>query len=591
MSDTNDPDRSGWGPEGTGADDQGWASTPPPPLTEPPLTLDTETEVSSGGSGLGGRVAAGVIGVLLLVGGSLFAVTQLGSSGPGSAEAAVDELLGAASDEDVLGVLAALDPGERDTLRDSVESLFGEFERLEVVDDSFELSGIDGVDLVFSDVTYRTEPVRDGLARVYFTGGTVTAGVNTDELPIGDFVNDTIERFDGDISGVQESETTEINADGEAFLVAREGGDGWRVSIGYTLAEIARHEMGQPLPTDSVEPVGAESPEAAVAGMANAVADLDLRGGIARLSPNEFGALQEYAALFLGEAEAALDETRSEVEISLDDLQLRSEGSGDGATVFVETISFSARATDGSFGIAYDGECATIEGDLDESELAGTPFEDGEICTDELENQGVFGGGAGMEGFEDMFAEGEVPEFPEFETPEIGITTEQVDGQWYVAPIATGMDAWVAGLEVLEREHLDAMVDFGEALVESFSSGFDDSFSEFEEMPGDVPFDETIDGSDLPPPTPSIPESPTTTALGGQGGTNPTEAPGPIDEAALEEFVGGFAFDDADADCIIAGLEAAGPYVRWELADSYVNGYAPSIETQDAFFAVLDACA
>ena len=39
-------------------------------------------------------------------------------------EAAVEQLLDALGDEDLLGVLASLDPGERDTLRDPMEDLF-----------------------------------------------------------------------------------------------------------------------------------------------------------------------------------------------------------------------------------------------------------------------------------------------------------------------------------------------------------------------------------------------------------------------------------------------------------------------------------
>ena len=76
---------------GPGGDDEGPGAMPPPPPPPPmtpveaPLTLDTESEVSSR-SGIGGRVAAGIAGIVLLVAGTAFAVTQLGSSGPSTAE-------------------------------------------------------------------------------------------------------------------------------------------------------------------------------------------------------------------------------------------------------------------------------------------------------------------------------------------------------------------------------------------------------------------------------------------------------------------------------------------------------------------------
>ena len=54
------------------------------------------------------------------------------------------ELFEAMADEDVLGLIATLDAGERDTIAGPVEQLFDELERLEVLDDSFQLDGVDG---------------------------------------------------------------------------------------------------------------------------------------------------------------------------------------------------------------------------------------------------------------------------------------------------------------------------------------------------------------------------------------------------------------------------------------------------------------
>ena len=68
-----------------GPDDDQTGATPPPPPPPPPsstpqplepdLTLDTEAEVTSSAakSGIGGRVVAGIVGVALLVGGTVFA--------------------------------------------------------------------------------------------------------------------------------------------------------------------------------------------------------------------------------------------------------------------------------------------------------------------------------------------------------------------------------------------------------------------------------------------------------------------------------------------------------------------------------------
>lgn len=544
---------------------------PPPPQTpiDPVLTLETESEVTTSSSGFGGRAVAGIVGALLLVGGTVFAVTQLGSSGPDSAEGAVADLLDAAGNEDLVGLMAALDPGERDALRGPVEDMFGELERLEVLDESFDLGGVGGIDFEFTDVTYRSEPVREGLTRVYLTGGKVTSSIDSDELPIGSFVTDTVERFGGDVSGFRESETSDIHEDGndEVFLVAREGDDGWRVSIGYTIAELARLDAGQPLLASGIEPVGADSPEAAVEGMIGALVELDVRDAIARLSPNEFAPLHDYADLFLAEAEADLDETRQEFDVTIDELTLRSDVSGDTASVFVDSVAATVRADGEEFTVALADDCFSIEGDFDRLELEGTPFEDGPVCTDELEqfSNGMF------DSFDFGGTDDDPIDFPEIETPDIGITTHRVDGEWYVAPIATGLDAMVSGLEVLERSHLDAMADVVERFFfgfgESFEQGFGDEFDLEEESPQAV--------EDDPFPT-------TTFEPGTQGGV--------FDEKAFQEFLLAYTGDEATAACMRAELRTAGDAIIAELTDSYTFDYEPSTEAQNAFFAASDVC-
>lgn len=564
-----------FGPDG---DDEA-GTTPPPPPPPPPaqtpiehvLTLDSEAEVTSSSSGIGGRAVAGIVGALLLVGGAVFAITQMGSSGPGSAEAAVAELLEAAGNEDLVGMMAALDPGERDALRGPVEDMFSELERLEVLDESFDLAGVSGVDFEFVDLTYRTEPVRDGLTRVYLTGGTVTSSIDADELPIGAFITDTVERFGGEIGGFQDSGTSNVSEgpDDEVFLVAREGGDGWRVSVGYTIAEIARLEAGQPLLASGIEPVGADSPEAAVEGMLGALTGFDLRDAVARLSPNEFAALHDYADLFLGEAEADLAEARDEFEITIDDISLRSDGGGDTATVFVDSIAVSVTADGLGLSVSIDDECISIDGDVDELDLVENPFADGPVCAEDLEDLG-----------NDMFAdigldaelEEDLLEFPEIETPDIGITTHRVDGEWYVAPIATGLDAMVSGLEVLERDHLDAMVDFVEQFFLGFGFGTSMEFEEVGESIGG--FEDPSDVVDSFPTTTFIPGTPT----------------GSFDEESLTAFLEFLAGDEEQVACMRARLDQVDDGTIAEILDAFDFDYEPSIESQDAFFGAINSC-
>lgn len=585
-----------WGPgagqgENDRNDDQpswsGSAPPPPPPpppppgaaplpTVEAPLTLTDETAIKRS-SGIGGRMVAAIVGVVLLVGGTLFAVTQVGSSGPGSAEDAVADLIEAASNEDILGLMAAIDPRERDVMRQPIEDMFSELERLEVVDDSFELTGVAGVDLEFEGVTYRTEEIRDGLARVYFTGGTLTSSFNTDELPIGAFVQDTLDRFEADISGMQETETSSLTEGEEAFLVARDTGDGWRVSIGYSIAEAARVDGGLPFPSAAlaIEAIGADSPEAAVEGMVTAITDLDVRGMLGRLSPAEFAALHEYAGLFIEDAEAAMSEVPPDFDFSIDELEFRSETSGNRAIVFIDGFRLSVDIEGSALQVGFSDGCFSIEGDLEDLGVDLGELES-PICTDDLEETYQ----ESMLDFEDV-AGFDLPAFPELEVPTIGITTMKVDGQWYVAPVATYLDSMVAVLEVLDRAALDAIVDFVEQAIESFSSAFEESFSDFGTSIGGGDFDSGFDSEGG--------------IIGGFddqfeddqfGGST-----GDIDFAGLDEVLAGLFPDDVETqDCLFFELIDAEPVLIDELIESYRGGPDPSEAAQQLFLDAAAAC-
>lgn len=436
----------------------------------PTLTIESEAPVRRGG--IGGRLVAGAVGALVLVGGVGFAAAQLGGGSDRTPEQAVEELFDAIADEDVLGVLATLDPGERDTLTSRVEGFFGELERLQVLDDSFELGGVSGVDLEFSDLTFRTEQVRDDLVRVYLTGGTASYDVNTDELPVGDFLADTFDRLGVEYRGHQDSDSDTLTPDeaDDTFLVVRDSGDGWRISIGYTAVEAARAQSGAPVPSpgSGLVPVGADSPEAAVDGFLRAAAALDVPGVVARLSPDELGALQDYWHVLVQPDDlAVVDEL--DVDIELTDLELRADEDGDRAQVFVDAFGVDVTADGTTGGATVADGCISLRGEA-QAALEELDVEDpsAPLCRDDLEELAA----AAMEEMGPVSAFGFLgPDSsaldPDAEVPTIGITTAKVDGQWYVAPIGTFADTGLAVLEVLDREDLESAVD----AVESFFGG------------------------------------------------------------------------------------------------------------------------
>lgn len=453
------------------------AGTPEPEVPAagvvPTLTIESEAPVRRGG--IGGRFVAGIVGALVLVGGVGFAATQLGSGSDRTPEQAVEELFDAIGDEDVLGVLATLDPGERDVLTSRVERFFGELERLEVLDGSFELSGVRGVDLEFSDLTFRTEQVRDDLVRVYLTGGTASYAVNTDELPVGDFLVDTFERFGVEYRGHQDSDSDTLTPDeaDDTFLVVRDGGDGWRVSIGYTAVEAARAQMGTPAPAAGagLAPIGADSPEAAVEGFLQAATALDVEGMVARLSPNELRALHDYWPVLVPQGGLDGFTDQLDVELELVDLALRSETDGDRAQVFIDRIGLDVTADGETGGGTIADGCITLRGIAQDALVElGVDDPSAPLCQDDLQDLAAeameaMGGvsAAGFLGPDTFLAD------PGAEAPTIGITAEKVDGAWFVAPIGTFADSGLAVLEVIDRDDLDAAVDAFESF---FGGGF-----------------------------------------------------------------------------------------------------------------------
>ncbi|MBW3546796.1 MAG: hypothetical protein KY452_01480 [Actinobacteria bacterium] len=414
----------------------------------------------TGGSGRGvgasrSRLVGMGVGLVALVGAGVFSVTMLSAaSGSATAEAAVERLFGAVGEEDVIGVLEALAPGERSALR-PVEDLADELRRLGIVSDDFDLGAVGGVDLQFDDLTFETEELGPGVAAVHITGGTVTSSTDPQQLPIGPTLRKLLGHFDAE-PDFEATTTTEDLAADAPMIVALDEGDGWHASWSYTVAEGMRREAGEPVPAfgDGVEAAGADSPEAAVRQAVEAAVDLDARRLIGLVSPSEAAALHDYAPLFLDDAEAAVAELRAEVpyEVDVTHLDLSSETDGDVAQVRLGGFEASGTVPGlGRFSVSYDGDCFTFEADVE----ADT------ICAGDLPQSG-FGGA----------------------DTQMVVTTVRDDGQWYLSPTRTLFQQVLGALRALDRDDLEDPESlfgpfFGPGLGSAFAEGGD-----FVEGPG-----------------------------------------------------------------------------------------------------------
>ena len=521
-------------------------SVPPPMPTIPPPTPTTTTTLDPGPSaapvltgsygetrppvpdapaGGSGRLAwvGAIIGALvLLVGGGYFALTALSASGGAATpEEAVEALIEAIDNEDVITLGELLEPGERRTIVDpTIEDIVPELVRLGVLADRFDAGGVDGVDFELIDVTYRIDSVagHDDLVHVAFTGGRSASSTQVDEFPFGEPI---LRRFGGSMQDEPRYVETIEESDNPLVLVRRD--DRWYVSLWYSLGEAVRLELDETLPLVSEMPTprGASSPEAAVEQLVLNAFDFDLAGMVAGLDPEEAHALYRYSPLFLDDAQSALQDARSQLEDegldwSMTDMDFDVDRDGDDAIVRMRGFTFRLTTPDVELVVEYgpDRVYGRIDGVLDGTPISGsleiTPtrwYLEGSNGDESIEAELLFDADAATasltgrsngESFEgsltiDDTAECSRYSFTGFDESESGcleealggaggaelsrqgvldwfalterdypapaIAVHETDGGWYVSPTLTVMHAVVSGLESVEVAEFEDFLD------------------------------------------------------------------------------------------------------------------------------------
>jgi hypothetical protein len=436
---------------------------PTPPEFDPDVVYDIitpePTQLIKGSSG--GKVAAGVVGVGLLAAGSLFALTQFSATdgGGSSPKAAVESLLDAVGDEDIIGVLEALSPAERNLLVDPVQRTSDELARIGILPDDIELTGISGIDFEFEGLEYQVVMIRDDIATVEVVAGSLTTRVTGDELPVGPLVNNVAERFGQPIDIPDTTATSDIGAGSETKITTIKRNGSWYISIGYSIAEAARIEAKEDITTagERIPTNGQASPEAAGAAMVQAFADLDLEAMVGVLPPDLFEALYDYGPSFIPEAQRALDAAADgAVDITISDLQLSSRIDGDRALVFVDGIEIEISAFGESVSAAFKDGCGSVtmpDGTMQEA------------CTKDAAGNGLPEGMELLQPLVDRLSE-----------IEFGLTTVKVDGEWYSAPIHTSIDVGLSMLGAIEPDDITTVADGIDTLAESFMGLADEQF-------------------------------------------------------------------------------------------------------------------
>jgi len=416
------------------------------------------------------KVAVGgaLVGIVALGAAGVFAVGQFGDDdggGAASPEAVGVDLMKAMEQEDVLGMVDLLLPGEREVFREPLVDIASELSRLDILAADASLGDLSGLDLDMADEAVSVEATNvDDIANITMSAS-LTVALDGEQLPVGEFITD-LAGDDFDLGELDQPATT------EDFLlpmtVVEEDGR-WYLSVFHTAAESVRAEFGDPIPDVGLEPRGGDTPEGAVGALLDGVEQLDLGKVIAAINPDEAAALHRYAPLFLDSIAPLTDDigldwqvTRTEYDVVGNDSKrfvtitdLRIDGTLEGSPFAIELANgcFVFEATEPGAEQRIDTcDLADATGDTQRASdvLLGTSFD--------------------IEGLTDVFERA----FADYAPP--GLTVQEVDGQWFVSPIGSGFDQTLALLRALDRNELDELVDATTTFVEQVSTEFGELF-------------------------------------------------------------------------------------------------------------------
>jgi hypothetical protein len=427
---------------------------------------------SSGGPRSSKLVLGGLISLVVLAIASVaFATMNAGRSNDGSdsPEAAMQKFFDGLSSEDLVAAVDAFLPGEADPVINYTGSIGSELKRLDILTDDVNPQAISGIDLEFTDLAYRSEQIAPGFVRVYVTNGDVFMDIDPAGLPLGSLVLDNLPpearaELDGDLPPESDS-----MAGGDFYMVAVEQDGGWYLSFWYTVMDAIFSETGYGIPAfgSGIEAVGAASPEAAVEEAFRRLLSLDLEGLIGMLPPGEMRALYDYMPLVMADYDQTVGAFGSFVSIDLASLSTSVSDAANGAKrVKIDgfDITFDSFFLEIDGAISYDGACFDLTINDQGGALGGFGTEIPDhlnSCDPEL--AGALG--SGVSGIE-------MPDFlGDLGTAETGLIAVEDGGRWYVSPTETLGDALLAGLEVWDRDTLQAYIEWLIELGSGANSG------------------------------------------------------------------------------------------------------------------------
>lgn len=377
-----------------------------------------------------------VLVALVLVGAGVGVAVGVsgGSKGGSTPASAVTTLLTAAQNDDLLGALDAIEPGERAAIEPGLVTFIHQLQRLNVLSTSANLHHVSGLSFHFSGVQTSTKLLDSSVAAVTITHGTMTSGANPSKLPLGSFVTSLAGAF----LNKPESTKTSTAKTGKSAIVTVQDSGTWYVSLGYTIAINAMTSNGVPavLPSasEAIAPTGAATPGQAVTGFLNSIAALDLNSVVADLPPGELGVLQRLGPLFGPATTSPLATARKTVQLKFTTLSTSTQTIGSITLVHVHNVGLQ---------IVARGVTITVKGNCETLSYLGHSKK---TCAAASQNQAVLKLlPADVRALVNRLGR---------TRPDIGLVTVQENGKWYVSPVATMLQVVNAFAEELQPQDL-----------------------------------------------------------------------------------------------------------------------------------------
>ncbi|WP_322937170.1 hypothetical protein [Nocardioides bizhenqiangii] len=430
---------------------------PPPPSPPPPATraiTDAPPQaspapfaypppsygVAAGPQGSTGKIVA-VVGVVI----ALIAAGYLGwrffwpRGGADSPREAVEQLMLAAADQDPVGVLDMVSPGETEGLDD----VYDELRERAADEELVEGDGItDAIDIELSDLEFEVDERDDDLALVTLVDGEYDVSWDPEKLPERlDFLAEEseAESESGDLAEVfdgEEPSVMTVEIDGRWYVTLLGTVAEYAYLDGEEAAEDSDYDLPEPdwdLAAEEVDPITGENPEEVIENLVDAINAGDVEELLANLPEDLVKPLRPYIPV----VEDLMDEggwAEGEIglEVSAEGLDLSTEELDDGKVkVVIEGGTFSASA----FEDGYDTESGTIE-------LDGECFQ---VTEDERDTDG------GCLGDEEVTEDVGLDEF--------FFVVSEVDDGYQLDPAATWVEYAAQAVDNLSDDLIDEIIE------------------------------------------------------------------------------------------------------------------------------------